>query len=182
MVETVKAALHGSPHHRHRRPCPMSAPHHSTLMKRDSLGKLLPGETQPVADRFWAKVHKTDTCWLWTAAITGTGYGAIGVNGKTVLAHRWAYEQVKGPIPKGMQLDHLCRVRHCVNPDHLEAVTSRENSMRGDHPWVKLSRSGYCKRGHAMTQDNIYIISGKARCRRCYLDKNRRYRMKRRLQ
>ena len=134
----------------------MSAPHHSTLMKRDSLGKLLPGETQPVADRFWAKVHKTDTCWLWTAAVA-SGYGRFWLDGKQVQAHRWAYEQVYGPIPSGMDIDHLCRVRHCVNPAHMEPVTRRTNVLRGNAPLVRLHRAGFCKRGHVVSASNTYF-------------------------
>ena len=74
--------------------------------------------------RFWAKVNKTDTCWLWTAS-TLNGYGQIkagGRFGKILLAHRVAYEMLVGPIPEGLQLDHLCRVTLCVNPKHLEPV------------------------------------------------------------
>ena len=108
----------------------MSAPHHSTPRPRDAKGRLLP---IPAHDRFWAKVQKTDTCWLWTAYRLPSGYGQFGLNGKMVYAHRWSYEQVHGPIPKGMHIDHLCRVKHCVNPDHLEVVTCRENAMRGKH-------------------------------------------------
>lgn len=87
-----------------------------------------------VANRFWSKVNKTETCWLWTAAIVqSTGYGRIGTGGRHHMnsAHRVAYEMMVGPIPKGLQIDHLCRVRHCVNPAHMEVVTSAENTRRG---------------------------------------------------
>jgi hypothetical protein len=77
---------------------------------------------------FWAKVDKTETCWLWTGAMLN-GYGKFWA-GKTVFAHRWSYERFIGPIPKGLHLDHLCRVPACVRPDHLEAVTNRENVLR----------------------------------------------------
>lgn len=94
-------------------------------------------------ERWEEKVDKTDSCWLWTGTIN-KGYGLFKVNGRTVRAHRWAYEQMVGPIPHGLQLDHLCHTenladclnadeclhRRCVNPAHLEPVTSRENVHR----------------------------------------------------
>ncbi len=85
--------------------------------------------------RFFSRVDKRpDGCWLWTAHVhPRTGYVQFrigGRKGKMVLAHRWAYERFTGPIPAGLELDHLCRVRHCVNPAHLEPVTRSENRRR----------------------------------------------------
>ena len=97
-------------------------------------GDALAGE--PVIDkfnhsaRFWTKVDKTETCWLWTPPLDDSGYGKFSVSGKKVGAHRWAYEEINGAIPDGLQIDHLCRVRNCVRPDHLEAVTHLENVRR----------------------------------------------------
>ena len=88
-----------------------------------------------VARRFWSKADRTDPsgCWLWTAAVDEqTGYGRLGIGTRSVAAHRIAFELFVGPIPDGMVIDHLCRVRRCVNPDHLEAVSQRENLLRGD--------------------------------------------------
>jgi len=83
-------------------------------------------------DRFWSKVNKTNTCWLWEGTVENTGYGSFAVSHtKGVLAHRLAYELSVGEIPSGLTLDHLCRVRNCVNPDHLEPVTCAENIRRG---------------------------------------------------
>jgi hypothetical protein len=83
------------------------------------------------ADRFWRKVDKTETCWLWTAGTTG-GYGHFRpARSVPVLAHRYTYEQMCGPVAEGMELDHLCRVPRCVNPAHLEPVTHAENVRRG---------------------------------------------------
>lgn len=93
---------------------------------------------RPESERFWEKVEKTATCWLWTGAISGrTGYGSFCLSPafvgdrRLIGAHRWAYENTVGPVPKGLVLDHLCCVRRCVNPDHLEPVTYRENFLRG---------------------------------------------------
>lgn len=73
-------------------------------------------------DRFWEKVDKSGECWLWTAYTTKKGYGQTHIGGKTKYAHRVAYELSVGPIPDGKELDHLCRNRACVNPDHLDPV------------------------------------------------------------
>ncbi len=85
------------------------------------------GQLRPVEERFWANVDKTTTCWLWTGRLNWRGYGEISVKNKFVKAHRYAYEFLEAPIPEGLEIDHLCRVRNCVNPDHLEAVTHKEN-------------------------------------------------------
>ena len=117
--------------------------------------------------RFWAKVNKTDTCWLWTAAAPN-GYGQIGAGGKTLRAHRVAYEMLVGPIPEGLQLDHLCRVTLCVNPNHLEPVTNRENVLRGESPLAKKARQTECLRGHPLSGANLYTYpNGNRRCKIC---------------
>lgn len=91
------------------------------------------GSTRPTPeDRFWAKVDKCrDGCWVWTAKGTPAGYGQFRVDGVDVYAHRFSYELHVGPIPDGLQIDHLCRVTSCVNPAHLEPVTGAENLRRG---------------------------------------------------
>jgi hypothetical protein len=83
------------------------------------------------AARFWAKVEKTADCWFWRATRTRDGYGTFYFYGRSLSAHRWLYQQLIGPVPDGLVLDHLCRIRHCVNPQHLEPVTHRENVIRG---------------------------------------------------
>jgi hypothetical protein len=121
--------------------------------------------------RFWAKVEKTSTCWLWTAARIASGYGHFHVarNGqrRALKAHRVAFELLKGPIPDGMCLDHLCRIRECVNPDHLEVVTGATNTLRGISSPAINARKTHCHRGHEFTTENTYIEAGSRRCRAC---------------
>jgi hypothetical protein len=117
--------------------------------------------------RFMARVNKTDTCWLWTRGINSKGYGLFHFRARDVLAHRFAYEALVGPVPDGLELDHLCRVRHCVNPQHLEPVTRRVNSQRGDHltnHWER--RKTHCNRGHEFTAENT-AYRGERRWRQC---------------
>lgn len=84
-----------------------------------------------VQERFWTKVVKTDTCWLWTGHLNSKGYGQLNVGKRLPMAHRLSYEWAVGEIPTGLVIDHLCRVRNCVNPDHLEPVTTAVNNARG---------------------------------------------------
>ncbi|KKL86281.1 hypothetical protein LCGC14_1946340 [marine sediment metagenome] len=80
--------------------------------------------------RFWDKVEKTDSCWLWLATLNKDGYGRFSVQGRSIYAHRWAWEQKNGPIPEGMELDHECTTTNCVRTDHLSMVTGKENIFR----------------------------------------------------
>lgn len=118
--------------------------------------------------RFWAKVSVTPSCWLWTGAPTHEGYGRYRVTKtpeRRALAHRYAYEQVIGPIT-APTLDHLCRNRLCVRWDHLEAVTRGENTRRGQHPLAVAGRTNVCPQGHSL--DNAYLRSnGRRLCRTC---------------
>jgi len=118
--------------------------------------------------RFWAKVDKTRECWLWLGAKT-TGYGVMRLRGKNVLAHRFAYEDIVGSIPEGLQIDHLCRNPSCVNPSHLEVVTNKENCLRGESPNAINARKTHCDNGHPFDEQNTYVRpdNGQRQCRIC---------------
>lgn len=117
--------------------------------------------------RFWSKVSKTPSCWLWTSPLTKKGYGQFTVGSKNFSAHKWSYETFIGPVPGDLTLDHLCRVKHCVNPAHMEPVTREENSRRGHlfREWPVLIA---CPKGHPYDEVNLYIDpKGYPKCRTC---------------
>lgn len=136
---------------------------------------------KPPAERFWPKVDKNGPipafapglgpCWIWTASLDAHGYGQFYMPGRgPAKAHRFAYEDLVGPIPRGLEPDHLCRVRHCVRPTHLEPVTRRENYMRGLGPSSHVKNT-HCKRGHEFTLDNTRVLpDGERVCRHCKAD------------
>jgi len=130
--------------------------------------------------RFWRKVRKTDTCWLWLGAkARKTGYGRFTVNRKRRLcAHQFAYEINKGPIPAGLEVDHLYRNRLCVNPAHLEAVTHRENNNRGIGISANNARKEFCKYGHALSGTNLYVYRGMRQCKTCRNKRSREHKRK----
>jgi HNH endonuclease len=120
---------------------------------------------------FWARVEKLSDqdCWLWTESLTPAGYGRIRIGKRRKrFVHRIAYELLIGPIPEGMTLDHLCRVRHCVNPAHLEPVTMRENNLRGVSPWAINARKTHCPKGHPLSGSNLcFDAKGYRHCHKC---------------
>jgi len=134
---------------------------------------------QSIIDRFEAQYipEPNSGCWLWIGSISGrNNYGAFSVHGKDLRAHRFSYELYKGKIPKGLVLDHLCRITICVNPDHLEAVTQKENVRRGK---TYGKRSLVCPNGHPRTKDNIYRLYF---CKECRRITNRRWRARAKIQ
>lgn len=134
------------------------------------------GGSRKFPERFWAKVEKTETCWLWHGYRNKLGYGRVGDPKDTrrnVMAYRVAYELERGPIPPGFELDHLCRVPACVNPAHLEAVTHRENVMRGQNPSIRVFLTGICRRGHDGSLAGFAPTSRGRTCRQCKRDSNR---------
>lgn len=136
-------------------------------------------------ERFWAKVsregpvstHRPELgpCWTWTAARTKGGYGTFGTGSR--LVHRISYELLVGPIPEGLELDHLCRNRQCVRPEHLEPVTPKENQRRGFSVSGLNARKAHCDSGHEFNEANTHLTkNGARRCRACARERMRSYR------
>lgn len=144
--------------------------------------------------RFWTKVDKfgpdgfhsqtgenLGPCWRWTAGCTRAGYGLFSINRHPTYAHRFAYEVTVGRIPPRLQIDHLCRIKNCVNPVHLEPVTNAENGRRGlaGHHWATRTS---CLKGHPYTVANLYVDpSGRRRCVTCRRSLAALYREKKRV-
>lgn len=119
-------------------------------------------------ERFWEKVDATGDCWDWTAMRTKDGYGRFSVGGKPVPAVHVAWELLIGPIPAGLEPDHLCRNPPCVNVgSHIEWVTPLENGRRGQSLQARNARKTHCPRGHPYTESNIYRRPGSPAARYC---------------
>ena len=138
------------------------------------------GKPQNLVKRFWSKVRKTPNgCWLWTACLNEHGYGVFELHRRTFKAHRISYVLLKGQIPEGLELDHVCRNPKCVNPGHLEPVTHRENILRGDTVWGIAARRPTCVHGHLLSGHNLYIRpNGSRNCLQCKSNSLRRYRQR----
>lgn len=125
----------------------------------------------PAEPRFWAKVNAEDgaACWNWKATVSEWGYGQFYLAGKLRYAHRVAYEYCIGPVPPGMQVDHLCLNKRCVNPAHLEPVSGAENRRRVGRIAAQVSKT-HCLRGHELSGDNLCPYQkafGKRSCLAC---------------
>jgi hypothetical protein len=129
-----------------------------------------------IPERIRNKIDFTENCWIWKKKVSKAGYGRYSVRRKNLptkdyTVHRIIYELLVGPVPQGLELDHLCRNRRCCNPAHLEAVTHKVNNNRGMGPSGINSRKTHCKNGHAFTEENTcYLMNPKQkrRCRICW--------------
>lgn len=141
------------------------------------------GARTPAIQRIESRVVRSDTffqgtpCWIFTGSLNHGGYGSARNDaGSVSLVHRITYEVLVGPIPDGLQLDHLCRVRSCCNPAHLEAVTAAVNNLRGVGAGAANAAKRECVNGHPLSGDNLAIEGpGHRRCRTCKAEYNRRY-------
>lgn len=132
--------------------------------------KKYPTETH----RFLAKVLVDDGCWQWTGGDNGRGYGRFTARGRRFGAHRYMYELLRGPIPDGLTLDHLCRNTRCVRPDHLEPVPHRENVLRGEGFPARKAAQTHCVNGHPFDAANTHRKpDGRRDCRACHREQER---------
>ena len=127
-----------------------------------------------LGERFTSKVS-FGRCWLWRASTNNTGYGMFWDErrNRANSAHRYTWETFNGPVPDDLQVDHLCRVRSCVNPNHMELVTSQENTFRGEGRAGVNARKTHCLRGHEFTTENTWTQKRGRRCRECDLMQQR---------
>ena len=151
---------------------------HSHYMLYWRSGRFESSRHRPAHDRWSKRVEWTPTCWLWRGKIGEDGYGRFKSFGESqaMVAHRFGYLIHRGPIPEGLVLDHLCRVRHCVNPWHLEPVTIGENVMRGDTIPARHASKTHCVNGHPFDARNTGRYTNRRtgrttrRCRACDME------------
>lgn len=132
-----------------------------------------------VPARVWGRLlpNPETGCWIWQGCVLSGGYGQLRSGEKRFFVHRFMFEAFNGPILDGLVIDHLCEVKLCANPAHLEAVTAAENTRR--HFLVRHLRT-HCPRGHEITDDNVYVMGGYRRCKVCHKEIMRRWYLSRR--
>jgi hypothetical protein len=128
--------------------------------------------------RFLSKVNVDGPCWEWVGQLNAQGYGVFSFRRKDESAHRWLYQQLVATVPDGLELDHLCRNRACVNPDHLEPVTHKVNVLRGSGVAAEHARKTRCIRNHELAGSNLRIRIKAGRyvervCRQCFNDRRK---------
>jgi hypothetical protein len=125
-------------------------------------------------ERLMAATRSDGACWTWTGHVQPTGYGVMSYRNRRWYVHRLAWELWRGPIPEGLTIDHLCRNKACINPDHLEPVTHRENNLRGNSVAAQHARKTRCPRGHAYSVSFVRNDGRRERrCSECYRDRER---------
>lgn len=143
-------------------------------MKESDFGRILS------KINFYSDISYNGTrCWEWKDRPDSHGYGQIRIGNKMRLVYQITYRLVKGPLPEGEEIDHLCRNTLCVNPDHLQSVTHRENVLRGISPHAKNAKKIFCKNGHPLWGDNARPFPsrpGHRVCRACISERNKRSR------
>lgn len=151
----------------------------ATIWRNAPATRVRPGAGQPneevdvahritdLPERFRRRIEiAASGCWLWTGRMTQNGYPVVWWQGSTPVAHRVIYQLLVGPINEET-LDHLCRVRHCVNPSHVEPVSMRENTLRGNTITAAHAQQTHCKYGHPFDEENTYYYGPERRWRRC---------------
>lgn len=131
--------------------------------------------SEPLRSLFWGRIGSMEDCWVWIGYKVNSGYGYFKHKGTMYPAHRVSYWIHKGKVPEGLCLDHLCRNKGCVNPEHLEAVTNKENVLRGVGISAQNARKTHCARGHEFTPENTYNYKGNRSyrcCRKCNVIRN----------
>jgi len=130
-------------------------------------------QRRSIAQRLEEDVDRSGACWLWKRHVRRDGYAFMQIATtpgavKAIFVHRASWEHYRGPIPEGMTVDHLCRVRHCLNPEHLQLVTPRVNTLRGSSQPAINAKKTHCKRGHPLSGENLYVSrKGFRQCRMC---------------
>ena len=135
-----------------------------------STGRLVPMPPyRNATERFWEKIALWDSCWMWEAGKNKSGYGQLWQQGAMTYAHHF----LSGPPPDGMEYDHLCRNRACVRPEHLELVTHKANTLRGEGVGAVAVTKTHCPTGHAYDEENTYRYRGRRYCRACKYIRNK---------